>query len=197
MDVRDNKRIATLPPDLRDIANEMLEKKFGLAKQGEVVEKKKAKEKSVHGHVGIDGVNWGYSSTTYKSSIFDDVTTTSNDPGGILTNRSIEDVVNWTGETQARYRAAWDLAMNPSISINHWRGLTLEEWLPYLDDAYKPDMKAYKIDFIGQDTGERYHQTVPVTIFANSYLAPREVLQGVRDALKSQMREPVWFLKPE
>src|SRR5688572_6818676 len=38
-DIRDSQKIATLPNDLRDIANQMLEEKFGLSSQGEVVKK--------------------------------------------------------------------------------------------------------------------------------------------------------------
>lgn len=43
-DIRDTKRIRTLPDDLREIANKMLEDKFQLASQGDIVEKKPAKE---------------------------------------------------------------------------------------------------------------------------------------------------------
>jgi hypothetical protein len=42
-DVRDTERIRTLPSDLQEIANKMLEDKFQLASQGDVVEKKSVK----------------------------------------------------------------------------------------------------------------------------------------------------------
>lgn len=45
-DPRDNTRIKTLPDDLRGMAEDMMQKKFGLAKKGEVVEKQKKKEYS-------------------------------------------------------------------------------------------------------------------------------------------------------
>lgn len=65
-DIRDRKRITTLPKDLREIANQMLGEKFDLPKQGEVVkdiEKATQKAKASGQIQGQARDNWDSTAT--------------------------------------------------------------------------------------------------------------------------------------
>lgn len=60
-DIRDSQKITTLPKDLQDIAKDMLEKKFGLSSEGEVIEKPKK--------VGTSHAKTGATETTPQEKI--------------------------------------------------------------------------------------------------------------------------------
>lgn len=187
-DIRDSQKVATLPDDLRNIANEMLEKKFGLASQGEVIEKPKKAKKSATTS-GVQTTTSGTASPSKKMFTYGFTPDFSDeaapyDPSDELMTKVIE----LSSDDLSR---ASQMLRRGMVSTSD--GIPLERWVSYYRS--NPErLRGYRyIELLtcGLHTGNRYAKAIDP--FQIERMDEREVLYMLRHMLESMQRE---YLEP-
>lgn len=185
-DIRDSQKIATLPNDLRDIANQMLEEKFGLSAQGEIVNPK---------DVVIDPKEEGDAEesrmeTIDAASLFNEYPTMPDDPTEMFSKR----MMTLSSED---FRKASQALRTRDFTLRD--GVTVEFWARYWhkNPERLHGYRVINLCTVGAHTGSKYAYGIdPYRIMAMSF---EETVQLVDCAIEDMQRralEPMIILHP-
>lgn len=171
-DIRDTQKIKSLLLDLKKVANEMLEQKFKLSKQGEVTKPRKiydAFEDKCNATMDIS--EWQMTTTVSAG----------------------------TSLTLSDLRRAHEMLRNNKPTEY---GLTAGQWWVLVTtdpqarkNCFRPELQFYEITFEGVHTSQTYHQTIGANLLANSQ-NPIDIIKHLQQVVQHKLVEPTIIKDP-
>lgn len=168
-DIRDNQRIKNLPSGLKKVANEMLEKKFKLSKQGEIVDKR----------------------YTYSVDLADYM--------DISKRQTTTTVSAGTSLTLSDLRRAYEMLRNNKpteygLTAGQWWVLVTTD--PQArKNCFRPELQFYEITFEGVHTSQTYHQKIDANFLASSQ-NPIDIIEHLQQNVQHKLVEPTIIKDP-
>lgn len=180
-DVRDNTRIKTLPEDLQDVANKMLQKKFGLAHKGDVVEKEKPGLGQLKNKVKDRyGFRYGATPIQLDADRFD----TATEAAAMINQRNM---------SLEQWRKLGEM-MRDNKPTEY--GMTAEEWVRniqtdeyFRQKSYNALTMHYTIYFEGIHTGTIY-QCVLDRVKLSDTIDPVMLVRQIQQKVQHELLEP-------